>query len=628
MAANEVSVNITVEEKAALKALAKLTKGVDKTTQTTEKGFKKMDMALASFAGNLAANAVGAGLRLIGNGITSIVNKGSQFIDAAARQEDAINKLNTSLMISGKLSEETSLSIQNFASELQKSTKYGDELILENAALIQSLGQLDEQGLKKATKAAVDMSAALGIDLASAATLVGKAAAGEVGSFSRYGVVIKKGADNAQTFSNALEALNSKFGGAAAAQVQTFAGATQQASNTFGDLYETLGFVVTKSPVVIAAIRGFSTGIQQLDKIIKDNTPIMRNFAENVLVGALTGAINIAGNSLIFFNNIINGTRNFINFLADGALGGLQGIQEFAAGVIDASIRVKEFLGLNTAGLESMQASMQKQIEATQLARQLNDQEASERIARQEEFAMQMSTITETINASVQQQVESVKASNDEIMKSSIETSNKAALAKLEGIEKQKKIDKDHFLYTKSWNEKTNKEKIEGVRDSLGAVSSLTASGNSELFAIGKAAALATHGINAAKAVSNALSAAPPPFNFALAALVGTAMAVQGAKIASQKPPAYAEGGFIGGMNGASFGADNSIATVRTGEMVLNANDQRELLTGLKSGAFSGDDAKMDRLISAISTQPVVVQVDGIEIARAVRDSREGGFSV
>lgn len=626
--ANEVSVEITVEEKAALRALAQLTKGVDTTAKTAEKGFKKMDMALASFAGNLAANAVGAGIKLIGSGITSLVNKSGEFINAAARQEDAINKLNTSLMISGQLSEETSLSIQKFASELQKSTKYGDELILENAALIQSLGQLDEQGLKKATKAAVDMSAALGIDLTSAATLVGKAAAGEIGSFSRYGVIIKKGADNAQTFSNALDALNSKFGGAAAAQVQTFAGATQQASNTFGDLYETLGFVITKSPVVIAAVRGFSVGIQQLDKIVKDNTPVMREFAEGILVGSLTGAVKFAGNSLIFFNNILNGTRNFISFLSDGALAGLQGIQEFAAGVIDASIRVKEFLGLNTEGLQAMQDSMQKQIEATQLARELNDQEASERMAKQEEFAMQMNTITETINASVQQQVESVKASNDEIMKSNIETSNKAALAKLAGVEKQKKIDKDHFLYTKSWNERTNKEKVEGIRDSLSAVSSLTASGNSELFAIGKAAALATHGINAAKAVSNALSAAPPPFNFALAALVGTAMAAQGAKIASQKAPAYADGGFIGGMNGASYGADNRLATVRTGEQVLNANDQREVLTGLKSGAFSSGSDKMDQLISVISSQPVVVEVDGIEVARAVRNARELGFAV
>jgi len=625
--ANEVSVEITVEEKAALKALASLTRGVDTTTKSAEKGFKKMDMALASFAGNLAANAVGAGLKLIASGIGAVVSRGGEMIDPAGRQEDAINKLNTALMISGQLTKENSKDLQDFASSLQKTTKYGDELILENAALIQSLGQLDKEGLKGATKAAIDMSAALGIDLTSAATLVGKAAAGEIGSFSRYGVIIKKGADNAKTFANALEALNSKFGGAAAAQVNTYKGVTSQLNNTYGDLLETFGSFVTQSPVAIAAIKGFSSGIMALDGLVKSNSDSIKNFSDNIIVKGLTGAVDIGVQAVVIFNNVLNGTKNFLNFLTDGALGALQGVQEFAAGVISASIKVKEFLGLNTEGLQAMEASMQKQIEITQKARDLNDQEAAERLAKQEEFNVQMEELRTVMKTSIQEEVELAKTSKDEIVQANIEASNKILAEKKRAAEVQKKIDKDHFLYSKAWEERTNKEKVEGVRDSLSAVSSLTASGNSELFAIGKASALAVHGINAAKAVSNALSAAPPPFNFALAALVGVAMAAQGAKIASQKPPAYAEGGFIGGMNGASYGQDNSVATVRTGEMILNANDQRTLLNGIKSGDMGGD-SKIELLISAITSQPVIVEVDGVEVARAVRNAREMGVAV
>ena len=94
--ANEVSIEITVEEKQALKALTKLTKGVDTTTDKATKGAKRMDMAFASFAGNLAAGAALKGLGLITDGIKSLIGTIGTLTDAAAIQEDAIQKLNTS----------------------------------------------------------------------------------------------------------------------------------------------------------------------------------------------------------------------------------------------------------------------------------------------------------------------------------------------------------------------------------------------------------------------------------------------------------------------------------------------------------------------------------------------------
>ncbi len=78
---------------------------------------------------------------------------------------DAINELNTALKASGEFSKAASLELQEYASSLQAITKFGDEAILQTQALIQSLGQLDKEALKKATAATLDMAAALGIDL-------------------------------------------------------------------------------------------------------------------------------------------------------------------------------------------------------------------------------------------------------------------------------------------------------------------------------------------------------------------------------------------------------------------------------------------------------------------------------
>ncbi len=73
-------------------------------------------------------------------------------------------------------------------------------------------------------------------------------------------------------------------------------------------------------------------------------------------------------------------------------------------------------------------------------------------------------------------------------------------------------------------------------------------------------------------------------------ALVAAAGAVQLASIMASKPTRhYESGGFIGGMNGASLGADNTVINARTGELVVNAAQQRNLWDALNgSGALPG----------------------------------------
>jgi hypothetical protein len=53
----------------------------------------------------------------------------------------------------------------------------------------------------------------------------------------------------------------------------------------------------------------------------------------------------------------------------------------------------------------------------------------------------------------------------------------------------------------------------------------------------------------------------------------------------------FAAGGVVGGMNGATMGADNTTIAARTGEMIMNANQQRalwDMLNGSDNSAGSG----------------------------------------
>jgi hypothetical protein len=60
--------------------------------------------------------------------------------------------------------------------------------------------------------------------------------------------------------------------------------------------------------------------------------------------------------------------------------------------------------------------------------------------------------------------------------------------------------------------------------------------------------------------------------------------------------------------------------------MILNMDQQKSLFNQISGGGGLAD--KVDQLINAMMSRPTVVQVDGREIARTVRDQRELGFAV
>lgn len=83
--------------------------------------------------------------------------------------------------------------------------------------------------------------------------------------------------------------------------------------------------------------------------------------------------------------------------------------------------------------------------------------------------------------------------------------------------------------------ERADQERRDNLEDTLGTISTLMRSSSNELRAIGKAAAIAQATIDGIVAVQKALASAPPPFNFALAALVGAATAANVAEIAAME---------------------------------------------------------------------------------------------
>ena len=117
-------------------------------------------------------------------------------------------------------------------------------------------------------------------------------------------------------------------------------------------------------------------------------------------------------------------------------------------------------------------------------------------------------------------------------------------------------------------------------------------------------------------------------------ALVGAAGAVQLASIMAAKPiKHFATGGVVGGMNGATMGADNTTIAARNGEMVLNASQQRALWDKLNGSRGAGGSDGVNVVINnsaanLVSAQPQITrgQIELMIDARVNDGLRNGRF--
>ena len=174
-------------------------------------------------------------------------------IEKANKQEIAVNQLNAALASLGPTADSVSKSLQDQAAALQKVTTFGDEAVIEVQTMIASFVKNEDQ-IKAATAATLDFAVANGIDLKGAAALVAKTLGSTTNALTRYGIEVKGAVGSTERLSSLVDNVADKFGGRAAAAVDTFAGATEQLGNAFGDLQEKIAANLTQNKELIADI--------------------------------------------------------------------------------------------------------------------------------------------------------------------------------------------------------------------------------------------------------------------------------------------------------------------------------------------------------------------------------------
>jgi len=240
------------------------------------KGIRKASASVKAFGGRL--KNIGKSLSV---GVTApLVAFSAVAVKTFLTQEKAEQKLRGAIIATGKASEISASALFDYASELQQVTTFGDEATISGLAMLQSLADLDEKGLKKITPGVQDFAAAMGVDLQTAFNLVGKTLGSSTNALARYGVEIDATGTKEQKLEQLTAALTSKFGGMARTLAQTKGGALQQFSNSLGDLFEQFGDIIAEAILpFVAKMKNLVKWFASLDAATKKTMVIFAGFS-------------------------------------------------------------------------------------------------------------------------------------------------------------------------------------------------------------------------------------------------------------------------------------------------------------------------------------------------------------
>lgn len=430
----------------------------------------------------------------------------------------------------------------------------------------------------------------------------------------------------------ALAEATAKFAGVEEATLKTTT-AYERAKVAIGDLGEEIAGVVGKSGTFSNFLSGLAEVAERAGLTVKATlgdgsekaaaqTQLLAKEVENLGKTLEIQRQNRAGAAIVEpLEALLAKKRAELDALqeAEAEAGRKRAARDFAAGrttvepeKADTSDHVKEAKPEKDKFAEEL-IREQESVEAQNRMRleMLQAQKDAELITEQaflEEKAILQAETFQRENEALAQSLADKKITEEEYKAAILQLENRHALeqAKLQAdeVKREKALTKQ--------KEQEEKLRAQNLSSSLSYISTLTQSSSKELFMIGKAAALANAYIDAQAAVMKALASAPPPFNFALAAAVGAAAAMNIGKIASSQPPAFEDGGIVPGN---SFSGDRVTARVNSGEMILNRSQQKELFSLANGGGSSSPEvvgllrallAKDERITVNIGSKNVV----------------------
>jgi phage-related protein len=308
-------------------------------------------------------------------------------VKAAIEDEAAQIRLATALKNATGATDEMIASVEKQILKTSLATGVADDQ-LRPALQRLSLSTNDVTKAQDLLNLALDISQATGKGLDSVANALGKAYDGNTASLGKLGIGLSAAELKAMSFTDVQTKLSDLFGGAAAANSETFAGRMQRLKVTFDEAKESVGaqllpiiqqlveFVVNK---VVPALGKFADFFKPITKAINDNkesfilfiefiqtyvVPVLVNVLGGALqtVGKIAGAVvGVIGSVIKVINTLIQGTIDGINFLirAYNAVNlGLPDLKPVSSGGTQSSGSYGSISGVLGSGVPSSSVTM------------------------------------------------------------------------------------------------------------------------------------------------------------------------------------------------------------------------------------------------------------------------------
>jgi len=227
-----------------------------------DKNFLNLSKGVGGLAGNFT-NLIPA----IG-GVSTVITglyKGIEYCTKAAMEAEVVQvRFATALRLTGA-NEQVISYLDRYANELQNVTGVSDEAIKGATALASTMG-ISVIDMKKAISVALDLSAALGIDLNTAVRMLAKGTEGNIEQLKRY--IPSLGDLNTEAMSTAeiLDLVGQKVEGMSQKMADTAQGSAKILKENLGDLAETIGNVFL--PLIQAINEGLTGLIQNINKAL------------------------------------------------------------------------------------------------------------------------------------------------------------------------------------------------------------------------------------------------------------------------------------------------------------------------------------------------------------------------
>ena len=252
---------------------------------TAQAEFKKLEQDV----GKLAKKMKRIGTNMSTYITAPLVAAGALAVTTANTQMQAEARLLTALK--GRKEVQDRLIAQ--AAQLQSKSIYGDETIIEQQAFLAALG-LTERQIGATINAAVQLSAALGMDLNSATRNLAKTYSGLAGELGESIPALRNLTAEQMKAGGAIEYVNANYKGFAETAAQTGMGPLQQLKNSLGDLAEQFGMVL------VPIIQKLADKLKEIAERFQQLSPRAREGITTIAaVAAAFGPLFVVGGKLL-----------------------------------------------------------------------------------------------------------------------------------------------------------------------------------------------------------------------------------------------------------------------------------------------------------------------------------------